>query len=37
MTNTISLTASLGLAVLPVLLLVSGLQPIHFVLHAFGF
>ncbi|MDB5441522.1 MAG: hypothetical protein JWM33_3949 [Caulobacteraceae bacterium] len=36
MTKSISLTASLGLAILPLLLLVTGSQPIHFVLHAFG-
>lgn len=36
MTNSLSLTASLGLAVLPLLLLVAGSEPIHFALHAFG-
>ncbi|MDB5440700.1 MAG: hypothetical protein JWM33_3127 [Caulobacteraceae bacterium] len=34
--NSISLTASLGLAILPLVLLVSGLTPVHAIFHAFG-
>lgn len=35
--NSISLTASLGLAILPLVLVVTGLGPVHAVLHGFGF